>query len=314
MRLDVRAMRLASMKMLVTATLLGLLSACQTLPPPQSSQALPETQVDVPFVAQEKYQCGPAALAMMLQWAGKPVSAEALVDEVWLPERQGSLGIELQAAGRSRHLLAYPVNDADSLFQELQAGRPVLVLQNLALPQWPQWHFAVVTGYDNAGKTIVLHSGTTEHKTTHWNRFIRTWARAEQWGFVLIAPGELPASSQPQPLFRAISAAPNPGDYWPEAVQRFPDSGELWFGYGNFLWASGQQHAATAAFRSATDKAPALTSAWNNLAYAEHASGNNDAARQAICQAMTLSPDDRDINDSADELGYSCPSSPAAED
>ena len=78
------------------------------------------------------------ALAMMLQWAGKEVSADALVEEVWLPERKGSLGIELRAAARSRGLMAYPVESADALFQELQANRPVLVMQNLALPRWPK--------------------------------------------------------------------------------------------------------------------------------------------------------------------------------
>jgi hypothetical protein len=30
---------------------------------------------------------------------------------------------------------------------QLEAGRPVLVLQNLALKLWPQWHYAVVVGY-----------------------------------------------------------------------------------------------------------------------------------------------------------------------
>ncbi len=142
------------------------MSGCQSFPPPQSAQVETEQQLVVPFVPQEKYQCGPAALAMMLQWAGKPVSANSLVDEVWLPEREGSLGIELRAAARSRGLMAYPVENSEALFRELQAGRPVLVLQNLALRRWPQWHFAVVTGYQDEGNTMVLHSGTDAGKTT----------------------------------------------------------------------------------------------------------------------------------------------------
>jgi len=296
-----------------TASLLLLLAACQTLPPPQRAELHPEQQILVPFVPQEKYQCGPAALAMMLQWAGKTDSAQALVDEVWLPEREGSLGIELKAAARSRGLLAYPVEDEDSLFQELQAGRPVLVLQNLALQSWPKWHFAVVTGYDKAGKTIILHSGTNKSETTHWNRFIRTWARADRWGFTLVQPGELPASATAHGLFRAISAAPNGEDFWPVAVEHFPQSGELWFGYGNSLWAEQQREAALKAFQQAVSLIPEFVAAWNNLAYAQHALGHDNDARASLCQAMTLAPDDPGLQDSARDLGYSCPS-PTAPD
>lgn len=297
-----------------TGSLLLLLAACQTLPPPDLAQQQPEHQISVPFVPQEKYQCGPAALAMMLQWAGKDDTADALVEEVWLPEREGSLGIELKAAARSRDLLAYPVEDEDSLFRELQAGRPVLVLQNLALERWPKWHFAVVTGYDKAGKTIILHSGTTESDTSHWNRFIRTWARADRWGFTLVPPGELPASATAHGLFRAISAAPNGASYWPVAVEAFPESGELWFGYGNSLWGEQQRHAALKAFEKAVSLKPDFAAAWNNLAYAHHAFGDEQKARESLCQALTLSPDDPGLQDSAKDLGYSCPAVPSDTD
>ena len=79
-----------------------LLTACQTVPPPERADARPQQRLDVPFIPQEAYQCGPAALGMMLQWNGLPGDKTALVDEVWLPERQGALGIELVAAGRAR--------------------------------------------------------------------------------------------------------------------------------------------------------------------------------------------------------------------
>lgn len=288
-------------------TLLLFLAACQTLPPPDRAAQQPQQHVTVPFVPQEQYQCGPAALAMMLQWAGKTVNADALVDEVWLPEREGSLGIELKAAARSRGLLAYPVEDEDSLFQELQAGRPVLVLQNLALERWPRWHFAVVTGYDKAGKRIILHSGTSENDSTHWNRFIRTWARADRWGFTLVRPGELPASATAHGLFRAISATPDGTRFWPLAVERFPQSGELWFGYGNSLWSEQQRDAALHAFQQAVTLQPDFAAAWNNLAYAQQASGQEEKARQSLCKALALTPDDPGLQDSARDLGYSCP-------
>ncbi len=292
---------------LVSLLALLSLSGCQSVPPPQSAQVETEQQLVVPFVPQEKYQCGPAALAMMLQWADKPVSADSLVDEVWLPEREGSLGIELRAAARSRGLMAYPVENSEALFRELQAGRPVLVLQNLALRRWPQWHFAVVTGYQEQGNTMVLHSGTDAGKTSQWNRFIRTWARADQWGFTLVEPGKLPASAEPDTLFRSISALPNAEAFWPAAVEAFPSSGKLWFGHGNSLWNQGRQQPALDAFQRATRQAPDFAAAWNNLAYAQQALGDAEGASDSICRAHALSPQDKAIRDSVVELtGQSC--------
>ena len=49
----------------------------------------------VPFHPQELYQCGPAALATVLNWSGEQVRPSALVDEVYLPGRQGSLQLEM---------------------------------------------------------------------------------------------------------------------------------------------------------------------------------------------------------------------------
>ncbi len=280
-----------------------LLTACQTVPPPERADARPQHRLDVPFIAQDAYQCGPAALAMLLQWNGLPGDKNALVDEVWLPERQGALGIELVAAGRARGLLAYPVATPRDLIQEVQAGHPVLVLQNLALPQWPLWHYAVVIGYRDGGDRIILHSGTDEATESRWNRFLRTWARGGYWGFVLLSPGDLPDSVEPEPLLRAL--APMQGDtlpHWEAAVARFPDNGRLYFGYANALWRAQRTDAALEAYRATVERAPTLAPAWNNLAYALRESGQARQAREAVCRARQLAPEDENVADSVAEI------------
>ena len=54
----------------------------------------------VPFFPQKRYQCGPAALATVLNWSGVAATPEQLVDEVYLPQRHGSLQVEMTAATR----------------------------------------------------------------------------------------------------------------------------------------------------------------------------------------------------------------------
>lgn len=288
---------------LVAAAVLALLSACQTVPPPELASAHPQTRLEVPFIAQEKYQCGPAALAMMLRWNQLPGDADELVNEVWLPERHGSLGMELMAAGRARGLLAYPVQSPQALIEEVQAGHPVLVLQNLAFARWPKWHYAVVIGYDQAGQRIILHSGTSEATHSHWNRFLRTWSRAHYWGFVLLPAGQLPASVEPEPLLKTLAPLGEDGlPHWQTAVEHFPNNGRLRFGYANALWQAGEHEKGLAEFEKTVQLDPDFTQAWNNLAYARAEAGDQAGARTAVCRAHTLAPDDDNINGSVTEL------------
>src|SRR5512138_2901500 len=57
---------------------------------------------ELPFFPQREYECGPAALAMILRDSGADVSVDDLVKEVYLPARHGSLQAEMLAAPR-RH-------------------------------------------------------------------------------------------------------------------------------------------------------------------------------------------------------------------
>ena len=92
------------------------------------------------------YQCGPAALATLLVASGVDVTPETLAPEVFIPERKGSLalGSLALAATPGCRMLA---TTADEMV-ELEAGRPVLVLQNYGVSKIPIWHYAVLIGYD----------------------------------------------------------------------------------------------------------------------------------------------------------------------
>ena len=81
----------------------------------------------VPFFPQEKYQCGPAALAMAISWSGLPVRPEDLVEQVYTPSRKGSLQVAMIAAVRRHGRLAYEISDLESLFPEIAAGYPVIM-------------------------------------------------------------------------------------------------------------------------------------------------------------------------------------------
>ncbi len=86
----------------------------------------------VPFFPQEEYQCGPAALATTLASFGVKVTPEQLVPQVYIPERKGSLQVEMLAAARRHGLVSYQIAPRfEDLLRELAAGHPVIVLQKL---------------------------------------------------------------------------------------------------------------------------------------------------------------------------------------
>lgn len=259
--------------LVAVALLLAACSRAPLLPPPTGGDG-PIELTTVPFFPQSDYQCGPAALATMLNHAGVAVPPELLVDAVYLPGRQGSLQVELVAATRRHGRLPYPIaGDLAGLTSALDEGHPVLVLQNLGTRSWPVWHFAVVIGYDAGRDQVILRSGTTRRVVTSARAFLRSWELGGHWGILVLRPGELPASADADRYLRAVTdmetLAPPPAlvAAFGVAVERWPDN--LWarVGLGNAQYAAGDLLLAETTFRELLDQEPELVIAHNNLAH-----------------------------------------------
>lgn len=277
-----------------------LLSGCATqtralLAAPQAGLAPRLELTATPFYAQERYQCGPAALAMSLNAAGIAVQPDALVPQVYLPQREGSLQVEMLAAARRNGALGVTIAPRmDALLAELAAGHPVLVLQNLSLPIYPRWHYAVVIGYDLAQGDIVLRSGTDERMVMAMSTFEHTWARSHYWGMLALAPGQLPETSDKATVLDALVAwerSGKPADVrksYAAAAQRWPEELALQLGWGNTAYAAGDKAGAAEAFRRASEQHPDSAPALNNLAVVLSELGQLPAARAAAQQALAL--------------------------
>lgn len=296
----------AWLKLLTAAVLLLGLAACASTPQSQALRqtlqderpdALPRQALisDLPFFAQDDYQCGPAALATMLVHSGSPSTPEALVPMVYVPARKGSFQPEMSAAARSHARLVYTLEpQLETVLAEVAAGHPVLVLQNLALNLLPRWHFAVVKGYDLERGRLVLNSGRYEDYEVSLTTFERTWARASHWAQVVLPPDTLPVSAEPQPLFAAIVALQESGQSataalaYGSGLARWPDNLELLMGAGNLAYAVGDGAAALARFERLTRLYPDYAPAHNNLALLLQEQGEHERALQHAQSAVTL--------------------------
>lgn len=277
-----------------------LLTGCAT----QTGALLAEARADIPrqvelkatpFIAQERYQCGPAALAMTLRAAGVAVDAEALVPQVYLPARQGSLQVEMLAAARRNGAFGMAIAPRlDALVAELAAGNPVLVLQNLSLPIAPVWHYALAIGYDLDRGDIILRSGTTERLVMPLATFEHTWARSGYWAMVALSPGRLPATAGEAAVLDALVAfektgAPAAsGQAYASALRRWPRNLALALGVGNAAYAAGDRAGAAAAFAHAAVLHPHNGAGFNNLAMTLKELGRLAEARAAAEQAVAL--------------------------
>ncbi|WP_227712371.1 PA2778 family cysteine peptidase [Marinobacter zhanjiangensis] len=253
----------------------------------------------VPFYPQEAYQCGPASLAMALNHRSAGVTLDETVDRVYLPGRQGSLQVEMVATARSEGLLVYPLDgDLKAIIREVDAGNPVLVFQNLRLGWWPQWHFAVVIGYDLEQQELVLHSGTQKQTTLPFRVFDNTWAKADRWARVVMPPGQLPATAEPVTYVRAahdleeVGQAEAARDSYRAALEAWPDSLAAGFAHANLLLSRQQWQQAEDAFRQLLAFHPRSAPAWHNLGVALEHNQCPVAARQARRCAGGLAPDD----------------------
>lgn len=254
-----------------------LISGCANrgpaLPEALRESAPPAVEIAAPFFPQQDYQCGPAALATVLGYSGVGVTPDALAPQVYLPQRQGSLQIELVAAARRHGRVPVTIEpELRALLAELQAGRPVLVLQNLRLRTWPAWHYAVVVGYDAQRDVLVLRSGETRRLETPTAEFRRTWDLGDRWGLVTLVPGELPASDDPQRYLEAVAgmegmaAADTLIAAYRAALVRWPGHFAARFGLANALRAGGDLAGAEALYRALLAERPGEPAVANNLA------------------------------------------------
>ncbi|MHB1949980.1 MAG: PA2778 family cysteine peptidase [Acidiferrobacteraceae bacterium] len=228
----------------------------------------------VPFFPQTRHECGPASLAMMLDFAGRHVTPGALEPKVYLPGRHGSLAAELVAATWREDLLPYVLRPRlVDLLREVAAGHPVLVLQNLSFDWYPDWHYAVVVGFNLRRGLIMLHSGKDPRDIISVRLFERVWARSHRWAMIVLRPGEMPETVRPSRYLRAVWGLERLHHLraalkgYRAAMRRWPGNLDAEMGSGNVLYALGHKRQAAAVFRHAA-VAHASAAAFNNLAQA----------------------------------------------
>jgi len=281
--------------------LAALLSGCAGLLFPQTAAlrdappaGLPERVElkEVPFFPQEDYQCGPAALATVLVHSKVNVTPDELVGQVYLPERKGSLQVEMLAAARRHGLVSYQLAPRiEDLLREVAAGTPVIVLQNLGLGPIERWHYAVAVGYDLESGRLVLRSGEKQRLELPFPIHEYVWSKSSHWAMVALPPDRIPATAEESRWLAAVAALERAGHArdarraYATFLKRWPENVNAAIGLANTHYASGELTQAENVLRAAVARQPDSVVALNNLAQTLSDQGQNKEALTLIERA-----------------------------
>ena len=253
-----------------------------------------------PFFPQREYQCGPAALATVLAASGVNVTPDELTPRIYIPQRHGSLQPEMIAATREYDRLAVALEpNVEALLQEVAAGNPVLVLQNLGVRAVPLWHYAVVVGFDAARDSLVLRSGEDARERTSARRFIYSWDLARNWALVVVRPDNIPATATAASFAAAAAGLEAAHRYdaalaaYRAAHQRWPEDTTALLGIGNVQYATGHLLDAEQAYRQVLALSEHDAVARNNLAQVLLERGDAQSALVEVLRARSELADQR---------------------
>jgi tetratricopeptide (TPR) repeat protein len=253
---------------------------------------------DVPFHVQAQNHCGPAALTMVLQHAGKDASIEEVTGMTFTPGMQGTLQTDLITASRRLGMLTLPVKDLRSLLFEISEQHPVLVFQNVGLKKIPKWHYAVAVGYDLSGPDIMLHTGEDKFKEVDLRFFERTWDLAQNWAIMVLSPGDLSETATELEHLSATAALESIGllneaeKSYLAILRKWQTSFGAMIGMGNIHYARGQFKKSVGYLKEATIIAPKSAMAWHNLAIAQWKSSLRTAAKNSAKTAIELATEE----------------------
>lgn len=150
--------------------------------------------LDVPFVRQEAHGCGPASLAMILDyWREHRALAEKMATpladpkdiqrQLYVPERKGTPAESMRQFLEQRGYRAFSfAGQWEDVQHHIGLGRPLIVALKTGSDSF---HFAVVAG---ASDTTVALNDPADRKLRLYSRadFEKRWAAAGAWTLLAV--------------------------------------------------------------------------------------------------------------------------------
>lgn len=134
----------------------------------------------VPFYPQETYQCGPAALAGVLNYWGVDVAPEEIAENIFSESARGTLNIDMALYAQSKGLQAkYYRGGIEDIKRKISNGFPMITLVDYGFMAYQVNHFMVIIGFNEHG--VVVNSGKYQGRLLSWREFEKAWKKTHFW-------------------------------------------------------------------------------------------------------------------------------------
>lgn len=144
----------------------------------------------VPFYRQEDFQCGPAALATVVNYwrarsaSGNSVTPESIAQEIYSPTAKGVLGMDLELYAKRHRFSSNQYSGSISDLRKLiDQGIPPIIMVDYGFLSIQVNHFIVVTGYTANG--VLANTGREENQSIGERRLESIWKKTGYWTLVL---------------------------------------------------------------------------------------------------------------------------------
>lgn len=245
---------------------------------------------DVPVIRQEENHCGPATLAMVMQFHGKKISAEEAAGGLFHEKLKGSFFTEMKARARQEGFLVLEVNDLQRVYAEVRAGNPVIVLQNNGFRFFPQWHFAVLRGMDFSGPDVFLNDGRDRVHEVDMRFFERSFILGGRRSLIVLPPEKLSATASERDhveaaaMLEAMGKIVEANRAYVTLLSKWPANSVGVIGAANTAYLLGKKDEARKILQEGPDSAMVL----HNRAIVEHETGHRKEARMSAKKALEL--------------------------
>jgi len=140
----------------------------------------------VPFYRQQEYSCGPAALASILAFWGRPANLEQITAAVYLPKLRGTLPMDMENFMRDTGFETFSAaGTLEAVKSHIRAERPVICLLDLGFGLYRQPHYVTVLGFDDVNAVLIVHDGLQANRVISYDTFEKEWSRAGYWMLIV---------------------------------------------------------------------------------------------------------------------------------
>ncbi|HXY55387.1 MAG TPA: C39 family peptidase [Nitrospirota bacterium] len=136
----------------------------------------------VPFYRQQEYSCGPAALASVLAFWGRPANLEQITAAVYIPKLRGTLPMDMENFMRDAGFETFSAaGTLEEVKTHIRAERPVICMLDLGFGLYRQPHYVTVLGFDDVNALLIVHDGLQANRVISYDAFKKEWSRAGFW-------------------------------------------------------------------------------------------------------------------------------------